>query len=88
MPYAILLLLLLLFQLKSPFVKSMLDALFLSTQARRYCVGLQRATTMMDTVQQIAFSFNFSAQRLRFFQAEFELDEDAHAGMNNITNLQ
>ena len=42
----------------------------------------------MDTVQQIAFSFNFSTQRLRVFQAELELDEDAQADMNNITKLQ
>ena len=42
----------------------------------------------MDTVQQIAFSFNYSAHRLRIFQVELELDDDAQAGMNNITTLQ
>ena len=41
---------------------------------------------MMNTVQQIAF--NFSAQRLRVFQADLESDEDAQAGSNNRTNLQ
>ena len=41
----------------------------------------------MDTVQQIAFSFNYSAQKLRFFQAELDLDKEAQAGMNNIANL-
>ena len=40
----------------------------------------------MDTVQQIAF--NYSAQRLRVLQTEFELDEDAQVGMKKITNLQ
>ena len=34
---------------------------------------------MLDTLQQCAFSFNYSAQRLRIFQAELELDEDAQA---------
>ena len=41
----------------------------------------------MDTVQQIAFFFSYSAQR-RVFQAQLELDEDAQVGMNNINNLQ
>ena len=43
---------------------------------------------MTDTVQRITFSFNFSTQRLRVFQAELELDEDAQADMNNIPNHQ
>ena len=43
--------------------------------------------SMMGTVQQIAFSFNMSAQWLRVFQAELGLEEDAQAGMNSRTNL-
>lgn len=43
---------------------------------------------MMNTVQQITFSFNYSTQRLHVFQTELEIDEDAHAGINNKTNLQ
>ena len=43
---------------------------------------------MMDTIQQIAVSFNYVAKGLHALQAELELDEDAQAGMNNITNLQ
>ena len=35
-----------------------------------------------------AFSSNYSAQRLCFFHTDLGLDEDAHAGMNNRTNLQ
>ena len=42
----------------------------------------------MVTVQQIAFSFNYSAERLRVFQAELELNKDAHVGLNNRTDLQ
>ena len=42
----------------------------------------------MDTVQQIAFSFTYSAQRLRVVQAELDLNEDAQSGVNNRTNLQ
>ena len=44
--------------------------------------------SMMDTLQQIAFCFNYSAKRMRVLQAELELDEDAKAGMNNRTKLQ
>ena len=44
--------------------------------------------TMMDTVQHIAFSFNYSAKRLRALQAELELDEGAQAGMRNRAKLQ
>ena len=44
--------------------------------------------SMMDTLQQIAVCFNYSAKRLRVLQAEQELDEDAKAGMNNRTKLQ
>ena len=44
--------------------------------------------TMMDTVQQIAFSLKYSAKRLRALQAELELDEGAQAGMRNRTKLQ
>ena len=44
--------------------------------------------SMMDTLQQIAFCFNYSAKRLRVLQAELELEEDAKAGMNNRTKLQ
>ena len=39
--------------------------------------------SIMDTLQQIAVCFNYSAKRLRVLQAELELDEDANAGMNN-----
>ena len=42
---------------------------------------------MMDTVQQIAFSFNYSAKRLLALQAELELDDDEQAGVNR-TKLQ
>ena len=43
---------------------------------------------MMDTVQQIGFSFNYSAERLHAFHDELELDADAQAGMNKQTKLQ
>ena len=43
---------------------------------------------MMDTIQQIAVSFNYLAKGLHALQAELELDEDALAGKNNINNLQ
>ena len=44
--------------------------------------------TMMETVQQIAFSFNYSAKRLHALQAQLELDGDARAAMNKRTKLQ
>ena len=46
--------------------------------------------SMMDTVQHIAFSFDYLAQpqRLHVFQVELELKEDAQAGMNNRSNMQ
>ncbi len=44
--------------------------------------------TMMETVQQIAFSFNYSAKRLHALQAQLDLDGDARAAMNNRTQLQ
>ena len=56
----------------------------------------QLVRSLMDTVQQIAFSFTYSAQWLRVFQAGPDLDEDAQVGMNkdaqacmnSMTNLQ
>ena len=44
--------------------------------------------SMMATIQQITFFFNYSAQRLHIFQAELQLEENGQAGVNNITNLQ
>ena len=46
------------------------------------------ARSMMDTLQQIAFCFNYPAKRLRVLQVELELDVDAKAGMNSGTKLQ
>ena len=43
--------------------------------------------SMMDTVEQTAFSGHYSAQRLHVYQAELKLDEDSQAGMNDITNV-
>ena len=43
---------------------------------------------MTDKIQQIAVSFNYLAKGLYALQAELELDEDAQAGTNNITNMQ
>ena len=42
----------------------------------------------MDTLQQIAFCFNYAAKWLQVLQAELELDEDAKASMDNRTKLQ
>ena len=43
---------------------------------------------MMGTVQENAFSFDYSANMLRVVQAELEIDVVVQAGMNNVTNLQ
>ena len=55
-----------------PFTRTAMDTMYFG-----YCTCHESLVrSIMDTLQEIAFCFNYSAKRFRVLQAELELDED------------